>query len=229
LPANVELAHFMPGKALGLDSQLEIQYEKGIAGKIVVADGFAPLVSSKRVERLQSATGGRLELRLDRDSTMPPAVEMLGTSLVGNLHASGKSINFELRGTANVTIAGTRLRVLSGNVAISQLPTSEDYSLELMNSDTAPVYEFVFPKTGSFPVALNFVGAIKTDASNWQALNFQVAASAVVPMSLRGLDAEDRVCTRTQCHCSTSGKSRMEWLPARHGACVVEMEKRERD
>ena len=190
LPANVELAHFMPGKALGLDSQLEIQYEKGIAGKIVVADGFAPLVSSKRVDRLQSATGGRLELRLDRDSTMPPAVEMLGTSLVGNLHASGKSINFELRGTANVTIAGTRLRVLSGNVAISQLPTSEDYSLELMNSDTAPVYEFVFPKTGSFPVALNFVGAIKTDASNWQALNFQVAASAVVPMTLRGLDAK---------------------------------------
>jgi hypothetical protein len=190
LPATVDLAHLMPGKALGLDSQLEIQYEKGIAGKIIVADGFAPLVSSKSVDRLQSATGGQLKLRLDRDSTLPPAIEMLGTTLVGDLHATGKSINFELRGTANVTVAGTRLRVLSGNVAISQLPTSEDYSLELLQSESAPVYELVFPKTGSFPIALNFVGAIKTDASNWQTLNFQVAASAVVPMNLRGLDAE---------------------------------------
>ena len=190
LPGTVELAHLMPGKALGLDSQLEIQYEKGIAGKIIVADGFAPLVSSNRVDRLQTATGGRLELRLDRDSTLPPAIEMLSTTLVGDLHATGKSINFELRGTANVTVAGTRLRVLSGNVAISQLPTSQDYSLELLQSESAPVYELVFPKTGSFPIALNFVGAIKADASNWQILNFRVAASAVVPLTLRGLDAE---------------------------------------
>jgi hypothetical protein len=74
LPTKVELAHLMPGKALGFDSQIQIQYVPGVAGKIVAADGFAPLVSSKRIDRLQTATGGRLELRLDRNSALPPAV-----------------------------------------------------------------------------------------------------------------------------------------------------------
>ncbi len=45
LPTQVELAHLTPGQALGFDSQIEIQYIDGVAGKIVTADGFAPLVS----------------------------------------------------------------------------------------------------------------------------------------------------------------------------------------
>ncbi len=190
LPANVELAHLMPGKALGFDSQIEIQYVGGVAGRVVAADGFAPLVSGKLIDRLQTATGGRLELRLDLNSALPPAVELLETTLVGELHPSGKSVSFELRGTANVSVAGTRLRALSGNVAISQLPASSDYRLELLNSDSGPVYELVFPKTGNYPIALDFVAALKTDPANWQGLDFTVAASAVVPISLRRLSTE---------------------------------------
>ncbi len=188
LPTRVELAHLMPGKALGFDSQIEIQYVGGVAGKLVAAVGFAPLVSSKRIDRLQTSTGGRLELQLDRSSALPPAVELLDTTLVGDLHSSGKSVSFQLRGTANVSVAYTRLRALSGNLAISQLPPSSDYRLELLNSDAGPVYELVFPKAGSFPIALDFVAAIKTDQSNWQCLDFSVAASAVVPIRMRGLD-----------------------------------------
>ena len=73
LPAKIELAHLMPGKALGFDSQIQIQYVGGVAGKIVAADGFAPLVSGEQIDRLQTATGGRLALRLDRSSALPPA------------------------------------------------------------------------------------------------------------------------------------------------------------
>ena len=189
LPAKVELAHLQPGKALGLDSQIELQYEKGVSGKIVTADGFAPLVSSNRIDRLQTSTGGRLELLLSRDSALAPAIELLDTSLSGEMHPTGKSVSFQLRGKANVTVAGTRLRALSGKVAISQLPESSDYRLELLNSESGPVYELVFPMAGSFPIALDFVAAVKTDQANWQALDFTVAASAVVPISLSGLDA----------------------------------------
>ena len=189
LPTKVELAHLMPGKALGFDSQIELQYSVGVAGKVVAAEGFAPLVSSNRIDRLQTSTGGRLELQLNRDSALPPAIELLDSSMVGELHSSGNSIGFQLRGTANVSVAGTRLRALSGTVAISQLPESVDYRLELLNSDSGPVYELVFPKVGSFPIALDFVAAVKTDQSNWRGLDFSVAASAVVPISLRGLDA----------------------------------------
>ncbi|MDX1925544.1 MAG: hypothetical protein SFV81_03440 [Pirellulaceae bacterium] len=190
LPNKVELAHLMPGKALGFDSQVEIQYVDGVTGKIVAAEGFAPLVSGKAIDRLQTATGGRLELQLDRDSALPPAAELRDATLVGDLHASGKSVSFQLRGTANVTVAGTRLRALSGNAAISQLPASDDYRLELVNAASGPVYEIVFPKVGSFPIAIDFVAALKTDAAHWQVLDFTVAASAVVPIRLRGLDVE---------------------------------------
>ena len=190
LPARVELAHLIPGKALGFDSQVQIQYLSGVSGRIVAADGFAPLVSSKPIDRLQTTTGGRLELQLDRNSALPPAVELRDTSLVGQLHPSSKSVSFELRGTANVSVAGTRLRALSGNVAISQLPASSDYRLTLLNLNSGPVYELVFPKTGSFPIALDFVAALKTDPANWQSLDFTVAASAVVPIRLSGFDAE---------------------------------------
>ncbi len=190
LPTRVELAHLMPGKALGFDSQVQIQYVGGVAGKIVAADGFAPLVSNRPIERLQTATGGRLELQLDRNSALPPAVELLGVTLVGHLHPSGKSVSFELRGTATVTVAGTRLRALSGNAAISQLSEGPDYRLELLISDSGPVYELVFPKTGSFPISLDFVAAMKTDTANWQGLDFTVAAGAVVPISLSGLSAD---------------------------------------
>jgi hypothetical protein len=190
LPSKVELAHLKPGKALGFDSQVEILFVGGVAGKIVTAEGFAPLVSGKAIDRLQTATGGRLELQLDRDSALPPAVELLDATLLGELHPSGKSVSFELRGTAIVTVAGTRLRALSGNAALSQLPTSEDYRLELLNAGTVPVYEIVFPKSGSFPLAIDFVASLKTDAANWQGLDFTVAASAVVPIKLRGLESE---------------------------------------
>ncbi len=190
LPTKVELAHLMPGKALGFDSQIEIQYIDGAAGKMVAADGFAPLVSGKQIDRLQTATGGRLEIQLNRNSALPPAVELLDTTLLGELHPSGKSVSFQLRGTANVSVAGTRLRVLSGNVAISQLPASSDYHLELVNSNSGSVYELVLPKIGSYPIALDFVAALKTDPANWQVMDFTVAASAVVPIRVRGLDAE---------------------------------------
>ncbi len=198
LPANVELAHLMPGKALGFDSQIEIQYVDGVAGKIVSANGFAPLVASNRIDRLQTTTGGRIELRLDRNSSLPPAVELLDTTLVGELHPSGKSIGFQLRSMANVSVAGTRLGVLSGNVAIRQLPTSSDYRLELRSSDSGPVYELVFPKVGNYSIALDFVAAIKTDSANWQGMDFTVAASAVVPITFRGLDADIEFATDPQ-------------------------------
>lgn len=190
LPSRVELAHLMPGKSLGFDSQIEIQYVGGVAGKVIAADGFAPLVTGKQMDRLQTATGGRLELQLDRSSALPPPVELLDTTLVGEVHASGKSVGFQLRGTASVRVAGTRLRALMGNLAMSELPQSADYRLELLSSETGPVFEMVFHKSGNYPIALDFVAALNADSANWKGLDFTVAANAVVPIRLRGLDAD---------------------------------------
>jgi hypothetical protein len=190
LPTQLDIAHLMPGKALGFDSQIEIQYAGGVAGRIVTAEGFAPLASRDRIDRLQTAIGGRLKLQLDRSSTLPPAVELLDMTIVGEVHPNGKSIGFQLRGIANVHVAGTRLRALSGAVAMSQLPDSSDYRLELLNSDSGPVVELVFPKVGKFPIALDFASAIANEQTGGQRIDFHVAASAVVPISIRGLEPE---------------------------------------
>lgn len=190
LPMQLEMAHLMPGKSLGFDSQIEIQFAGGVAGRIVTAEGFAALASRDRIDRLQTAIGGRLKLQLDRSSTLPPEVELLDTTLAGEVHPNGKSISFQLRGMANVHVAGTRLRALSGAVALSQLPDSSDYRLELLNSDTGPVVELVFPRAGKFPMALDFASAIANDQADGRKIDFQVAASAVVPMSIRGLEPE---------------------------------------
>jgi hypothetical protein len=190
LPTKVELAHLTPGKALGFDSQIQIMYAGEVAGKVVAAEGFAPLVSGKQSDRLQTATGGRLMLQLERQSALRPAVELLETVLTGAMHPSGKSISFQLRSTANVSVAGTRLTVLAGNVAISKLPESADYQLELVNFDTGPKYEIIFPKVGNIPIIVDFVAGLKTVASDWQGIDFTVAASAVVPIQLQGLDTE---------------------------------------
>jgi hypothetical protein len=190
LPTTLELAHLMPGKSLGFDSQIQIEYGEGVIGKVVSAEGFAPLISTGRSDRLQTATGGRLELHLDRNSALPPAIELLNSSLVGERHANGKSARFELTGTAKVNVPGSRLRALSGPVAFSQLPESSDYRLELVDSERGPSYELVFEKTGSFPVTLIFIAPVQADVANGQAMDFTVAASAIVPFALKGFDSE---------------------------------------
>lgn len=190
LPAAVQLAHLMPGSALGFDSEIQIQYAAGVTGTITAAEGFSKLVSNQRIERLQTATGGRLELRLSRSTALAPDVELLETSITGELYPNGKSVSFQLRGMASIRVHGARLRVLSGNVALSKLPENPDVQIALLSTDTGPVYELIFPKAGNYPISLDFVSALKTDPTNWQVLDFTVAASSVVPIQIRGLDTE---------------------------------------
>ena len=190
LPARVQLAHLGPGKALGFDSQIQVSYSSEVEGKVVVADGFAPLVSGNKVDRFQSSTGGRMELNLERPSTLPPPLELVDTSLIGNVHPSGKSATFAWRSEVQVHAAGMRLRAISGHVAIEKLPESADFRLELMNTDAGPAYELYFPKPGKYSVALDFVAPLKAPNANWQGLDFIVAASSVVPVVLKGLEAE---------------------------------------
>ncbi len=77
--------------------------------KVVQAAGFAPIVSKGRIDRLQTTTGGKLVLSVDRQSALPPDIDMEDVTLVGQLHPSGKSIAFEWRGIAQVRSAGAKI------------------------------------------------------------------------------------------------------------------------
>lgn len=190
LPSEVNVLHLAPGSALGFNALVQIEYASDLSGKLVAADGFAPLVSNERADHLQTSTGGRLTLRLDRQSALPPPVDLLDTQLVGRLHPNGKSAIFTLSSTATVTEVNARLSILSGGLALSELPQSDDYRLELKSGEAVPTYELVFAKRGSFPIELQFVAPFSTARANWQGLDFTIASSAVVPFRLDGFASD---------------------------------------
>ena len=215
LPSEIEMLHLSPGDALGFNSMLRIEYAQELSGQLVMAEGFAPLVSDGQVDRLQTSTGGRLRLRLDRKTALPPPIELQDTQLVGKLHPNGKSVSFSVNSTATVTEADARVTILSGSVALSELPQSEDYRLELKSTGDVPTYELVFAKAGSFPIALQFVAPLTAPRANWQGLDFKIASSAVVPFRLDGFESDLEFASESQMIVPSRGQDAWRgFLPA---------------
>lgn len=190
VPSDVEVMHLSPGKVLGFDSRIQVDYAQGLFGKTIVAEGFAPLLSDDQKVRFQTSTGGKLVLKLNRQSALPPPVDLINTQLVGTRHPNGKSVSFRLTGTAVVSEANAKIRILHGNAALNKLPESPDYRVELNKLQGDAMYDMVFPKLGSFPIELDFVAGVNTPNVNWQSIDFSIAASAVVPLSLEGFAAD---------------------------------------
>ncbi|XZE51724.1 hypothetical protein SH139x_003387 [Planctomycetaceae bacterium SH139] len=187
LPAELEIANLGPGDAVGFDSIVHIDFASGLTGKVLEAEGFAPLAADNGKLHYQTATGGRMLLQLQKQSTAPDPIELSNMKVIGQLHPNGKSIDFRLTGETVVTEPGARLRVLAGNAAVNSMPGDGDYRLELVETEAGEgVYELVFPASGQFPIDLQFVAAVTTTENNWQAIELTLAASAVMPIQLSG-------------------------------------------
>ena len=188
IPGKVELAHLASGDAVGFASVVDLKFASGVEGRVVSAEGFAALAESKADTRLQSSTGGRIELSVHRSGTSPAPVEWVGTELTGEAEPDGESIAFRFSSTARVTEEDSEITVLSGSAAVAEMPASDDYRLRLDTEGDHPVYKLVFPSAGTFPVEFRFVAKTVVAESNRQHLDFTVAAGAVVPLTLIGLD-----------------------------------------
>ncbi|MCH7685518.1 MAG: hypothetical protein IH899_02350, partial [Planctomycetes bacterium] len=227
LPAAIELTHLTPGESVGFDSMVNINYAPGVEGVITAVKGFSPLDSGNRTKRFQTTTGGQITLSLNRDGASPAPVELIDTTLKGEVHSNGKSISFQLRSTAQVTEANAEITILSGNAAVSQVPTDANYRLRLSTNNERPVYKLVFARAGTFTVTLDFVATLVTPRANWHSIDFTIAASAVVPLTLSGLDS-DLVFHRDQesvvplrdnniwlGFLPATGRARLQWKSAR--------------
>ncbi len=191
LPTEFELAHLGPGDAVGFDALLRVAFAPGLTGSAVQAEGFAPLAASKGEVHYQTATGGRLEVRVKKQTTAPAPVELSAMEVTGQLHPDGKSVDFRLTGTATVSEPGVRLRVLAGNAAVSSLPDGGDYRLELVQTkEGTSAYELVFPEIGQFPIDVQFVAGVITAENSWRSIDLTLASSAVVPIRLSGFAAD---------------------------------------
>ncbi len=200
LPQTIELAHLTEGDSVGFDSIVNIQFAQNVDGTVTVAKGFVPLGSRDgdphnsttrfQSTRFQSTTGGQITLSLNRDGALPSPVEFTETTLEGELHPNGKSIRFQLKGTANVSEANAEVVLLSGNAAVSEVPSDANYRLRLAKVNEKLVYKLVFAKTGTYPVDVQFVASPATMDAGENRLDFTIAASAIVPLTLRGLDPD---------------------------------------
>lgn len=190
LPHTIDLAHLGPGDAVGFDSMINIEYSADVEAVITEAAGFAPIDSGEDSDQFQTATGGKIIMVVSRHGSAPPPVELIGSELEGQLHANGDSVGFQLKATAVVSRDGAELEVLRGAAAVSVVPADPDYRLRLDQENGQAVYKLVFPKAGTFPVALEFVATTVAGENNGVGMDFTVAASAVVPLTLEGFDSE---------------------------------------
>ncbi|MEE2936660.1 MAG: hypothetical protein VYA84_11765, partial [Planctomycetota bacterium] len=166
LPATIELTHLTPGESIGFASMLHLQFASGVYGRVTKVNGFAPLEPKNNQSRFQTATGGQIQLSLSRSGTAPAPVEFTETTLTGNLHNNGKSIDFTLRGSVVVTEKNAEIAILSGNAAVSEIPKEKNYRLRLSQVGKQTIYKLIFPTVGTFPVTLDFVAALSQGEAN---------------------------------------------------------------
>jgi len=189
-PVALELTHLTPADSVGFDSVVNLQYASGVEGTVTAVTGFVPLNAVDGLLRFQSATGGEIKLTLNRAGASPDPVELSDATLKGEVHANRDSILFQFRATVHVTEPGAEITILSGNAAVTEVPTDANYRLRLATQDTHTVYMLKFPKAGSFPVSLDFVAALAMSGANGRSMDFTIAASSVVPLTLSGLEPD---------------------------------------
>lgn len=195
LPSEVELTHIAPGEAIGFLSTIAIQFAPEVEGKMIAAEGFAPLESKTSSGKLQSfhfqtSKGGQVKLSLGRSGSAPSPVELVDTKLDGKLLENGKSIQFTLLSTAKITQPNAEVTILSGNAAVSSIPSSDQFRLRLDTTGEIPAYKLLFPEAGEFPIAIDFIANLITSDSGGHSIDFKVAASAIVPLTLEGIEKE---------------------------------------
>lgn len=189
-PASIELTHLTPSDSLGFDSIVNLQYASGIDATVAKVVGFVPLNSADGSLRFQSATGGKIQLELSKAGASADPVELTNATLKGKVHSNGDSILFTLDATAVVTEANAEITILAGNAAMTDVPADPNFRLKLAIQDKQAVYKLQFPKPGTFAVTLEFVAAISGPTASGRGIDFMVGASAVVPLTLSGLDAD---------------------------------------
>ena len=193
-PVTVSLTHLGPANCIGFDSIVNLQYSSDIESTIAAVNGFVPLSSTDskadHTTGFQSATGGQIKLALRKAGTLPEPIEFSKAMLSGKVHPNGNSILFRFEAVVQVTKANSEIAILSGHAAATEVPANANYRLTLATANKQPVYNLKFKKAGTFPVVLNFVAAVQGDSSNDRKIDFTVAASAVVPLTLAGLEAD---------------------------------------
>src|SRR5262245_44408795 len=111
----------------------------------------------------------------------PPTVSLHDFKLAGQLSADRAA--FTLNAIARVESSkGGSIELLSGAVALTEVSAHPKWRLRVEPNR----FVAVFDRSGEFPIRIQFDAAVR-QSNAWNAVEFQVAPSALQPIALQGL------------------------------------------
>jgi hypothetical protein len=128
-----------------------------------------------------------LPLRIGVANPEQRRVVLHNAKLIGQL--TDKTASFVFTATAQIkNPAGGRMRLLSGNVALTSLDQHPGWRVLFEQEQ----FVLVFDRAGEFPIKLEFNAAVRTGAEagpGWSTVDFRLVPSALQPITLKGLAA----------------------------------------
>ena len=226
IPGEASVLLLTPGDAVGFAAKVILHTDAGIALRMVNAAGLVPFgetETSSTDDRWQFVCSGdaRLEVKLFLRGAALADAELLGAQLTGQLAGNSGSINFHLRGQLRVGKAGTHVRVLQGNAALSEKTTGDGWHIALEEfKDGGFAYDLIGDREGTFAIDLPFVAAIRENG-DWRTLDFSMPAGAVVPIQLEGLSTDVSFNPESSILPTSTSKGWQGFLPADGAAALA--------
>ncbi len=190
VPGTVAVLLAEPAGAVGFSLALGISADPDVDLAVRESAGLSPVgaaAAGPGPYRFLATGEGRISVSLARRGGAPAEADLVGASLSGSLVAGGASADFHLVGQLRSARAGARLRLLSGQAALSGAATGDGWHVELVAEDAGRfAYDLVGDRAGVLPVQVSFAAAVRED-SDWRSLDFMMPAGAVVPVELHGL------------------------------------------
>ena len=190
LPTTADLTHLGPADAVGFDSLLTVEVEPGIIAKFLKQEGFVRLQSANGTSRFQTQAGGALSVKLDLATTSPDPVEIIEAKLSGTMDEGKSSIDLIWEGKLQVHQAGASLEMLSGNVALKELPSDSRVRLQLLGAGNGYRYRATFKEKGEVDLRISMIASIQESSEGNRGIDLRVASGAVVPMEIGGLASD---------------------------------------
>lgn len=187
VPTETNLLMLGTGKAVAYSSIINVQSDLGVEVKATRADGLFSIANAdagKSKLQFQSTGDATLTLSVHRSGTVRAPVELKDVSLEGTVDSELQSALFSLKGRAIVTSeSGGSIPILSGRAALTEVLQFDAFRIAL-NGDA---YELVFDKAGDFTFEIPLAATVLA-AEERRGIDFKVGASAIVPVSIGGLD-----------------------------------------
>ena len=141
-------------------------------------------------------------------SNPPPALVILDDfKLSGDLTSTRAA--FTLSATARVDDPkGASLSLLSGVVALTEYQAHPNWQVRAEQNR----FQVVFDRAGKFPLQFKFDAAVR-QSNGWNVVDFQVAPSALQPITLRGLAADTQFEFAGAARPARAGNDFLSYLP----------------